>query len=418
VPPRPANPSQDTGRFRRTSRRAELFQPPHDLISRVSLEEARGLAQEFGKWILVTVQDPAIFNCHCLTRDVWRDDQVQMLLKKNFIFLYYYKDDEKGRTYINDYFQDKANPDAYPHVSLFHPQEQQPVSVLSGPPLPTATNFYETLWKLVQKLPLIKSYKPLGWYEKPFDSLSAFLYEPQSSNYSATHTAAPKTFGDDASYFPKPGMVHGAGIRYDKEIKNEGVRRLRVAPAQSRTPVGSDALPNLRSGESVPDAERNALREAVPSPVLSTGEIAKKGYAKEKGGVGHDAGADINILLEDLGQAAEETVRPPEGHHPEKQQASELITDVTPVNEIQERSQTPQPIEHAHVTRWWDIETRSRVVISTLVRLGIIEPPLQPGKERLRWTCVSVLIPFFTGKAANEMLSRVVENVFMTITRN
>jgi UBX domain-containing protein 7 len=49
--------------------------------------QARTVARENSKWIVVSIHDPTEFPCQMLNRDLWKDKAVKDILKSSFIFL-------------------------------------------------------------------------------------------------------------------------------------------------------------------------------------------------------------------------------------------------------------------------------------------------------------------------------------------
>ncbi|KAJ9645237.1 UBX domain protein Ubx2 [Coniosporium apollinis] len=133
---------------------AELFRPPFDLISRLSWDEARDEGKETEKWILVDVQDAAVFDCQRLNRDIWKNSQIKDTVKENFIFLQYLKDDPNGSSYINYYFHDRDSQDAYPHIAIVDPRTGEQVKVWSGPPVPQPADFLMQLHEFLDRYSL------------------------------------------------------------------------------------------------------------------------------------------------------------------------------------------------------------------------------------------------------------------------
>ena len=85
-----------------------MYRPPYELISQNTWEEARDEGKEDMKWILVNVQDAAVFDCQVLNRDIWKNPQVMATVKENFIFMQYDKMDQRGSQYMQYYFQDRG----------------------------------------------------------------------------------------------------------------------------------------------------------------------------------------------------------------------------------------------------------------------------------------------------------------------
>jgi len=89
----------------------------------------------------------ADFSCQVLNRDIWKDEAIQQLIKENFIFLQYTKDDPEASRYIQYYMQEgrHENPDNYPHVGIVDPRTGEQVKVWSGQPFPDALDFHSQL---------------------------------------------------------------------------------------------------------------------------------------------------------------------------------------------------------------------------------------------------------------------------------
>ena len=133
---------------------AEMYRPPFELISRVSWDQARQQGKEGHKWILVNIQDPSIFDCQVLNRDLWKNPGIMETVKENFIFMQYSKDDPKGNQYMQYYFQDKDTQDAYPHIAIVDPRTGEKVKVWSGPPVPKAMDFLMQLHEFLDRYSL------------------------------------------------------------------------------------------------------------------------------------------------------------------------------------------------------------------------------------------------------------------------
>ncbi|MCJ1282032.1 hypothetical protein MMC26_001355 [Xylographa opegraphella] len=133
---------------------AEMYRPPFDLMSRLSWEEARTEGKENEKWILVDVQDPAIFDCQVLNRDLWKNASIKETVRENFIFMQFSKDDPKASQYLQYYFQNRENQDAYPHIAIVDPRTGEQVKVWSGPPAPKPDDFLVELYEFLDRYSL------------------------------------------------------------------------------------------------------------------------------------------------------------------------------------------------------------------------------------------------------------------------
>lgn len=138
----------------KNARLAELFRPPFELMHQVPWDVARDKGKEEGKWILVNVQDPSFFDCQQLNRDIWKHEGIKELVKENFIFIQYSKDDPRGAQYVQYYFPMKDSDSAYPHIAIVDPRTGEQVKVWSGPPVPVAGDFLMQLVEFLDRYSL------------------------------------------------------------------------------------------------------------------------------------------------------------------------------------------------------------------------------------------------------------------------
>jgi len=138
----------------KNARLAALFRPPFELMLQVPWDTARDKAKEDGKWILVNVQDPSFFDCQQLNRDIWKHEGIKELVKENFIFIQYSKDDPRGAQYVQYYFPLKDSDSAYPHIAIVDPRTGEQVKVWSGPPVPPAGDFLMQLVEFLDRYSL------------------------------------------------------------------------------------------------------------------------------------------------------------------------------------------------------------------------------------------------------------------------
>lgn len=143
----------------KAARLAELFRPPFELMRQVPFDIARDSGKEEQKWIIVNVQDPALFDCQKLNRDIWKHDGIKELIKENFIFVQYSKDDPRGNQYFNYYFQHREAHDSYPHIAIIDPRTGEQVKVWSGPPVPNPSDFLMQLVEFLDRYSLDNSKK-------------------------------------------------------------------------------------------------------------------------------------------------------------------------------------------------------------------------------------------------------------------
>ena len=123
-------------------------------MSRLPWDQARQQGRDGEKWILVNIQDPSIFDCQVLNRDIWKNAGIMDTVKENFIFMQYSKDDPKGSQYVQYYFQNKDSQEAYPHIAIVDPRTGEQVKVWSGPPTPKAMDFLMQLHEFLDRYSL------------------------------------------------------------------------------------------------------------------------------------------------------------------------------------------------------------------------------------------------------------------------
>ncbi|KAH6650421.1 hypothetical protein F5144DRAFT_44407 [Chaetomium tenue] len=163
----PGSASSGSGR---ASHLANLFRPPYDLMSQMSWDEARDEGKDSKKWILVNLQDTSIFSCQALNRDIWKDEAITSLVRENFIFLQYDKNNMAAEQYLTFYFPNEShqNPDNYPHVSIIDPRTGEQVKVFSGSPFPNALEFHAQLAEFLDRYSLSENSKnPVSKAKRP-----------------------------------------------------------------------------------------------------------------------------------------------------------------------------------------------------------------------------------------------------------
>ncbi|KAF3392334.1 UBX domain-containing protein 5 [Talaromyces pinophilus] len=133
---------------------AEMYRPPFDLMSRLPWDAAREEGRQNERWLLINIQDPSIFDCQVLNRDLWKDPGVRDTVKENFIFLQYNKDDERGTPYLQYYFQGSDVSDNYPHIAIVDPRTGEQVKVWSGAPVIKAPDFLMQLHEFLDRYSL------------------------------------------------------------------------------------------------------------------------------------------------------------------------------------------------------------------------------------------------------------------------
>ncbi|KAG0008796.1 hypothetical protein BGZ80_003047 [Entomortierella chlamydospora] len=110
----------------KTSRLADLFKAPLDMMARGDFEQSRNVAKNETKWLMVNIQEAGVFACQVLNRDLWSDASVKEIVKENFIFLQFYSDSVEGKKYAA-YYPLKT----FPHIAIIDPRTAERVHVWS-----------------------------------------------------------------------------------------------------------------------------------------------------------------------------------------------------------------------------------------------------------------------------------------------
>ncbi|EEP82898.1 conserved hypothetical protein [Uncinocarpus reesii 1704] len=138
----------------KSSMLAEMYRPPFEIMSRLPWETARNEGRDAKKWLLVNVQDPSIFDCQLLNRDIWKNPSIVETVKENFLFLQFTKDDERGAQYIQYYFSGHDVQNNYPHIAIVDPRTGEQVKIWSGPPVIKAAEFLMQLHEFLDRYSL------------------------------------------------------------------------------------------------------------------------------------------------------------------------------------------------------------------------------------------------------------------------
>ncbi|KAH0836074.1 hypothetical protein AYO21_02715 [Fonsecaea monophora] len=162
----------------RSNRLARLFQPPWDLMYKGDWEAARDQGKEHKKWLLVDIQDPSIFDCQALNRDIWKNEGIAETVRENFIFLQYNRDDPRASQYVQYYFPNYEVQNEYPHVAIVDPRTGEQIKLWSRK-VPPPPEFLMQLHEFLDRYSLennvrnpVAKRKSEAKKEKPIDQLT------------------------------------------------------------------------------------------------------------------------------------------------------------------------------------------------------------------------------------------------------
>ncbi|OAP62343.1 hypothetical protein AYL99_04546 [Fonsecaea erecta] len=192
----------------RSNRLARLFQPPWDLMYKGNWEGARDEGKEHKKWLLVDIQDPSIFDCQALNRDIWKNEGIVDTVKENFIFLQYNRNDPRASQYIQYYFPNYEVQSEYPHVAIVDPRTGEQIKLWSRK-VPPPPEFLMQLHEFLDRYSLennarnpVAKRKSEAKKEKPVDQLTEEemlerALQASLATQSQEHKSAPAEDPDD-----------------------------------------------------------------------------------------------------------------------------------------------------------------------------------------------------------------------------
>ncbi|OOF93717.1 hypothetical protein ASPCADRAFT_150270 [Aspergillus carbonarius ITEM 5010] len=179
---------------------AEMYRPPFDIMSRLPWDLARQEGRDNERWLMVNIQDPSVFDCQVLNRDLWKDPAVKETVKEHFIFMQYSKDDPRAGPYLQYYFQASDVSDNYPHIAIVDPRTGEQMKVWSGPPVIKASDFLMQLHEFLDRYSLKHNVRNPVAKRKPEmkeKSIDAMTEEEM------LEMAMRNSLGDEASQPPK-----------------------------------------------------------------------------------------------------------------------------------------------------------------------------------------------------------------------
>lgn len=138
-----------------------MYKPPFDIMSDLPWDALREEARSIPKWIMINIQDPSIFDCQILNRDLFKDEGIKETIKQSFIFAQYTVDDPRAQTYLNYYFQNYESQDAFPYIAIVDPRTGEQVKRWSGRPVPERSEF------LIQVHEFLDRYSLSVWAKNP-----------------------------------------------------------------------------------------------------------------------------------------------------------------------------------------------------------------------------------------------------------
>lgn len=125
------------------TRREKLFQPPIELIFKGNFDQVCQTASDLNKWLIVSIHNNNVFECHLLNRDLWKYSPMQQLMRTHFIFWPVLYNSIKAQQFLNWYPYDDRNA----HIAILDPTTRESKRLFIG----NAIENKETMVKYFQE---------------------------------------------------------------------------------------------------------------------------------------------------------------------------------------------------------------------------------------------------------------------------
>jgi len=104
-----------------------MFPPPAHISFPGSFRDARELARQDKKWLLVNIQHHPEFSSHMLNRDTWASDTVESLVRSSFVFWQRGSTSQDGKEYMRLHALEEP---ALPHIGIVDARTGSKVHVI------------------------------------------------------------------------------------------------------------------------------------------------------------------------------------------------------------------------------------------------------------------------------------------------
>jgi hypothetical protein len=282
-----------------------LFRPPVEIITNLSFEDARDEARDGEKWILVNIQDDAVFQSQVLNRDIWRDKDVQQCIREHFLFLQMNRAGRDGRDYIRLYMPDVnagLGNDVFPHIAIIDPRTGEQVKVWKEIPQ-SPMEFVHTVYEFLERYSLHEDAKnPVQRTAKPkpvnVDAMTEdeMLQLAMQQSLDASTPLTPRAQDPD-ELTREPDLMdveEEAPQSKGKEVANSPFQRIASDRHHQEPHPGPDST---RIQFKMHDGSRVVRRFLLKDPVERLFEYVKADLLPEKG-----ASADTEFDLVSMGK--------------------------------------------------------------------------------------------------------------------
>ncbi|KAF9971329.1 hypothetical protein BGZ73_005752 [Actinomortierella ambigua] len=235
----------------KTSRLADLFKAPRDIMAKGDFEQSRSLARAETKWLMVNIQEAGVFACQVLNRDLWSNAQVKEIVKENFVFLQFYADNTEGKKYATFY-----PIKSFPHIAIIDPRTAERVKVWTHTVDPV--DFLSDVSEFLERHSLIEdsSSKPSEPKKKKITKDISDMTEEEQ-----LQAALAASLGSESS--PTEDTRKGEPARSDDDVENSS------SISQSNEPEEETGATES-TPEAVFDSIQPVLHDEPKDPATST----------------------------------------------------------------------------------------------------------------------------------------------------
>lgn len=110
------------------TKREKLLQPPIELIFKGNFDQVCQRASDLNKWLIVSIHNNEVFECHLLNRDLWKYSPMQQLMKTHFIFWPVLYNSIEAQQFLNWYPYDNRNA----HIAILDPTTRESKRLFIG----------------------------------------------------------------------------------------------------------------------------------------------------------------------------------------------------------------------------------------------------------------------------------------------
>lgn len=113
---------------KKLTKREKLLQPPIELIFKGNFDQVCQTASDLNKWLIVSIHNNEVFQCHLLNRDLWKYSPMQQLMKTHFIFWPVLYNSIEAQQFLNWYPYDERNA----HIAILDPTTRESKRLFIG----------------------------------------------------------------------------------------------------------------------------------------------------------------------------------------------------------------------------------------------------------------------------------------------